>query len=321
MSVVLDWLADNQSSFIDTAVRFATAAVIWIIGKFIIKKIVLAATTAMKAGKTEPAVAEFMALLLGILLKVMLFIAVLGQIGVDSSPFTAILAGAIFTIAYAMQENLSHMAAGVVILMLRLFKKDDLIKAADVTGYIDNVTVMFTKVRTTNGRLVICPNGNVAYNPIVNATTNKVMRAELPFVVESEMGLKRMREFLLLCALENNKVEQEPEPDVVLTHIGEEALTLVLRCWVRAEDYMNFRHELPEEVYRRFERSALSLAPEDDEDDDGADGADGEGEGEGGDTGHGDELDEKEEADAATGETAAAKAEVRKVSANNFPTD
>lgn len=167
----------------------------------------------------------------------MLFIAIAGQIGVETTSFIAVLGALGLAVGMALQRSLGNFAAGVLILIFRPFKVGDLIEAQDNLGFVREISVFVTVIETFQNKTVIIPNGPLAAGNITNYSKKGNIRADIPFAIRYGSNLVKAKE-IVLHILENSPVVlQEPAPSVYVTELTNNNIQLTALPFTTVEDY------------------------------------------------------------------------------------
>src|SRR5262249_29600831 len=147
---------------------------------------------------------------------IMAFVIVtaLGQLGVDTKSFAAIIAAAGLAIGLALQGSLSNFAAGVLILAFRPFKAGDTINAAGIEGKVEELQVFSTTLNTVDNKRIIVPNSALMGGTITNYTANDSRRVDLQLSIGAGQDLKRAHEVVLGAAVADVRVLKSPPPSV-----------------------------------------------------------------------------------------------------------
>ncbi|MCJ1884998.1 mechanosensitive ion channel [Pseudomonas sp. LA21] len=178
----------------------------------------------------------FVGSLVNIILKVLLLVSVASMIGIQTTSFVAAIGAAGLAIGLALQGSLSNFAGGVLILLFRPFKVGDTIEAQGVTGTVDTILIFHTVLRTGDNKRVIVPNGALSNGTITNYSAEPTRKVVFDVGVDYEADLKRAQSVLLELA-DDPRVLRDPAPVAVVSTLGESAITLSLRVWVKNADY------------------------------------------------------------------------------------
>ena len=172
----------------------------------------------------------------------------LSALGVDISPLFALVGGASFIIAFAMQETLGNLAAGLMIMLNRPFDEGDYITAGGTSGTVKSVSVASTTVTTPDNQVIVIPNSKVWGDVITNATASELRRVDLLFGIDYGDDQDKAIEVILEAAREDGRVLEDPEPWVRVTNLGESSVDLTARLWCKSEDYWELKFALTKAV-------------------------------------------------------------------------
>ncbi|WP_091737834.1 mechanosensitive ion channel family protein [Phenylobacterium immobile] len=186
-------------------------------------------------------------------------VAVLQQLGVQATSILAVLGAASLAIGLALQGTLGNVAAGVMILLLRPYRAGDLVELNGRQGRVAGMDLFNTKLMGYDGLTVYLPNGKVFADMIVNISQAGRRRIELTFGVDYEDDLDLALDLLKEIAAAEPRVLQDPAPWAKVTALGDSAVTVMLRCWTKPQDYLNTGFDLTKQVKETFEARGLSF--------------------------------------------------------------
>ncbi|WP_299216328.1 mechanosensitive ion channel domain-containing protein [uncultured Aquimarina sp.] len=202
---------------------------------------------------------KFLYDLISIGLKVLLLILVITQLGVQSSSLVAVLGAAGLAVGLALQGSLSNFAGGVLILFFKPFKIGDFIEAQGVSGTVKEISIFKTKLNTFGNQLAIIPNGKLSNENIINYSAEPIRRNNVEIGVSYTSNIKEAKDILLDLINSQEGVIQDTPPEVVVSKLGESAVTLSLRYWASLEDYWRIHFYTVEEAKKRLEDKGVSL--------------------------------------------------------------
>jgi small-conductance mechanosensitive channel len=191
---------------------------------------------------------------------VVVFIAVLDFIGVPTTSLLAVVGAAGLAIGLALKDSLSNTASGVMLIVLRPFRIGDAVKVAGEEGVVQSVHIFQTKLVTPDNREIILPNSQITSAPIVNYTGRGLRRIDVNVPLPFGEDLPAIRDALRALVSANPKVEKSPAPDVVVTSLGENIVTVQVQAWVAARDYSQVRSEFLEAALADFHRRGMRSA-------------------------------------------------------------
>jgi small conductance mechanosensitive channel len=233
----LDFKNTMLSFFKDIGLLVIYALLTFIIGVFIIKIIRRLLKRILVKSQIELSLRTFIESLSAFILWGLLFVIVGSILGIKATSFLAIFGAAGIAIGLALQGSLSNFAGGVLILVFKPFKVGDLIKVKSNLGYVIKIDILYTRIRTFDGRIITMPNGNLANSDVDNRSMNNLRRVDLDLKFAFEIKTEAIRPIILEAMKKHPLIEKQPEPDVWLEELGESEIRVTARSWVKSEYY------------------------------------------------------------------------------------
>lgn len=204
---------------------------------------------------------NFIASLISWGLKILLFVLVVAQLGVESTSLVAIIGAAGLAIGLALQGTLSNFAGGVLILLLKPFRVGDWISAQDVDGTVSEISIFNTKITTFGNQSAIVPNGKLSNDTIVNFSVLGLRRETMTFRIGYEDNLKQAKDILLNLVMEQETVLKidDKMPMVAVAALSESSVDLTLRYWAKNEDFWALRWLVLEESKKRLLDAGITI--------------------------------------------------------------
>lgn len=213
------------------------ALITLVVGWWLINSVTGRIGLLLASRRVDKTLQGFIGSLVNIILKVLLVVSVASMIGIQTTSFVAAIGAAGLAIGLALQGSLSNFAGGVLILLFRPFKVGDWIEAQGVSGTVDSILIFHTVLRTSDNKRVIVPNGSLSNGTITNYSAEPQRKVVFDVGVDYDADLQQARQVLLELAGSDPRVLRDPAPVVVVTNLGESAITLSLRVWVKNADY------------------------------------------------------------------------------------
>lgn len=235
------------------------AIVIWIVGAWIIKKILKASRKIMTKSNYDESLQKFLINLLNWSLKILLIITLLGTLGVPTTSFAAVIAAAGLAIGLALQGSLGNFAGGVLIMIFKPFKIGDLIEAQGEIGSVKQIEIFTTKLIGLSNKEIIIPNGALSNGNIINYTTEGTRRVDLVFGVGYDSDIKKTKEVLMTVLKQNPKVLETPEPTVNVLELADSSINFAVRPWCNSEDYWGVYFEVTENVKEALDAAGIEI--------------------------------------------------------------
>ena len=194
-------------------------------------------------------------------LKVLLFVMVITQVGVETSSLIAMLGAAGLALGLALQGSLSNFAGGILILIFKPFKVGDFISAQGSEGTVKQITVFNTKLVTFGNQEVIIPNGNLSNDKITNYSSEGVRRENLVIGISYSSSIQKAKDLILeLCAAEENIMTEEgKEAMVVVTELADSSVNLSVRYWTTSETFWPTKFKMIENIKATFDREGIEI--------------------------------------------------------------
>lgn len=253
----------DTEKWIDLIVEYGLkvlgAIVIWIVGAWVIKKILKATNKVMAKREYEESLQKFLMNLLSWSLKIILIIVVLGTVGVETTSFAAILAAAGLAIGMALQGSLGNFAGGVLIMIFKPFKIGDFIQAQGESGTVKEIEIFTTKLTTPDNKEIIIPNGSLSNGNITNYSTEATRRVDFTFGVGYDSDIKKTKEVILSVINSSPNVLQEPAPAINVSELADSSINFFTRVWVNKEDYWAVKFDIIERTKEAFDAAGIEI--------------------------------------------------------------
>lgn len=263
--------------------KVVAALVIYLIGMWIIRYVKRILNRIFERKKTEHTLASFITSLVSIMLTVMLILATIGTLGVDTTSFAALLAAGGMAIGMALSGTVQNFAGGIMLLIFRPFKSGDYIRAQDQEGYVMQVTIVSTKILTLNNKVVILPNGNIFTGNIENLSAQGILRIRWNISVDYGVDAKACKEAMMAIMRSDPRILNEEnyphikknanamldptkvrkishDPSVIMTSLNSSDITFQARGWVYAKDYLSVEPDILERFYTELPPQGFTFA-------------------------------------------------------------
>ena len=227
----------NDYKLLDFALKVVLAVVILIIGLWLAKKIVKISQKLMGKRGIDETLQKFLGDLIGWILKILVFITAISQVGVETTSFVAIIGAAGLAVGLALQGSLANFAGGALIMIFKPFKVGDLIEAQGEIGVVKEIQIFVTKMISPGNKLVIVPNGTLSNGNIKNYTELGLLRVDLTFGVSYDADIKKTKEVLMEVLTSNKKVLLDPAPSVNVSELADSSVNFAVRPWATPADY------------------------------------------------------------------------------------
>ncbi|MEZ6062678.1 MAG: mechanosensitive ion channel [Planctomycetaceae bacterium] len=239
--------------------KIVAALAILLIGRWVARFVTSVAVRAARRAGTDATLLSFLSNLIYMLLLTAVCIAALGQLGVNTTSLSAVLAAAGFAVGMAMQGSLGNLAAGAMLVMFKPFKVGDYVEVSGAGGTVTEIHIFHTVLLTPNNVRVIIPNGNITGNTIQNFSAEKRRRIDLVIGCGYNDDLPAVKQFLLETITSDSRVLQDPKPVVAVSELGDSSVNFVVRPWVASADFWATKFDLTERIKLGFDERGFTI--------------------------------------------------------------
>ncbi|ELR65334.1 Protein involved in stability of MscS mechanosensitive channel [Photobacterium marinum] len=254
-----EWVADNQELLIQYGVNIISALLILFIGNLVVKAIANGVAKVLRKKQMDDAVVEFLHSLVRYLLFVIVLIAALGRVGVQTASVVAVIGAAGLAVGLALQGSLSNFAAGVLIVGFRPFKSGDYVEIGGVSGSVESIQVFSTILNTPDNKMVVVPNAAVIGGPITNYSRHKTRRIDLVIGVSYDADLKHTKEVLTRVIEADDRILKDPAPTVGVLALADSSVNFAVRPWVKTSDYWGVYFDLMQAIKEELDKENIGI--------------------------------------------------------------
>lgn len=193
------------------------------------------------------------------ILKVLLFVLMIGFLGVQTSAVSAAIASVGVTIGLALQGSLSNIAGGIIIVVLHPFRLDDYISANGVEGTVTQIDMFYTYILTPDNKEIVLPNGSLANSVITNVNTKDTRRLDLEFTIDYSANSDKAIELIKQCLTDSNLTLSDPAPLVTIKEHADSSIVILCRFWTKTSDYWAAKWYMMDNVKKSFDENSISI--------------------------------------------------------------
>lgn len=241
------------------SVKLVAAILIIIIGRWISRRISRLLGRLLEKNNVDVTLVRFAENLTYYALIVVVLIAAVGQLGINTTSFLTIVGAAGLAIGLALKDSLSNFAAGVMLTLFRPFRVGDFVEAGGVTGTVQGITIFNTVLNTPDNQKVIIPNGIITSDVITNVTANDTRRVDLVIGISYSDDIAKAKKIVSDLLQKEKRVLSDPAPVIAVSELADSSVNLVVRPWVKTGDYWTVRFDLTEEIKNSFDEAGISI--------------------------------------------------------------
>lgn len=235
------------------------AILIFFIGKMIAKILVATIARAMEAKGVDQTVAQFVRNILYYALFFMICIAALAQLGVQTASFVAVVGAAGLAVGLALQGSLANFASGVLLILFRPMKVGDFVEAGGATGVVNDISIFSTTLLTSDNKTIIVSNSSIMGGNITNYSTQSERRVDLVVGVGYGANLDQVKKELQGLVDADARILTDKAVTIAVSELADSSVNLVLRPWVKKEDYWAVYFDLTENIKKRFDEVGIEI--------------------------------------------------------------
>ena len=259
------FLQELGHSFIEFSFKLLAALLIYAIGAWIIRRVKKALSRHFLKRGTEKTIASFTTSLVSISLTVLLIVITISTLGINTTSFAALLAAGGMAIGMALSGTISNFAGGIMILAFKPFKVGDFINAQGYSGTVQSVSIVNTKILTTDNRLIILPNGALSNGNIDNYSAMPLRRVDIEVNVEYGTDADLCMELLRTIIKSDERIIDSTtpgaqDPFIALMSMNESNISFITRSWVNAPDYWPVKFDLNKKIYELLPQKGIQFA-------------------------------------------------------------
>lgn len=253
------WTTLAYPFILEYGLRIISAILIWLVGSWIIKKMIRLVKKAMQKSDYGVSLEKFLINLITWSLKIVLIIVVLGAVGIETTSFAAILAAAGLAVGLALQGSLGNFAGGVLIMIFKPFKIGDFIEAQGEKGTVKEIEIFTTKLTTPDNKEIIIPNGALSNGNITNYSTEDTRRVDFTFGVGYDSDIRKTKEVILSVVNAHPLIIKDPAVAVNVSELADSSINFFTRVWVKKEDYWTVNFDVIEQTKEALDAAGIEI--------------------------------------------------------------
>lgn len=248
---------DAMVSFVP---KFIILAILFFVGLRLINLLVRVVKSIMAKRGVDPSVIRFVAMITGILCRIFLILTIINHLGIAVTSFIAMLGAAGLAVGMALQGTLQNFAGGIIILILKPFKTGDDIEYLNQRGIVKEIRLFNTVIeKAGTNENVIVPNGSISSNTVTNWTKERNRRIDISFGVGYGSDLSHIKQMIVAETNKDQRIVCCDQTLVLVTNLGDNAVIMELRTWVRPGDYLQTRSDLIELIYNKLNEHNIDI--------------------------------------------------------------
>ena len=253
----------NTERFIKLMTETGIALLSFIVGWIVITILIKVLRKILEKSKIDKSLHAFITNGIRVVFLIVLSIIILQEMGLNTSSLLTVLGAGGAAIALALKDSLGNVAGGFLILINKPFKCGDLIAvngSVDATGIVDEIDLMYTKMHTSDNKIVTVPNGVMSASVLTNYTESGIRRVDKVYKLAKDTDISKAKEVLMAVAKSNPLVLSTPEPIIGVSSIDAYAISIDLKLWCNHDDYYVLAYKIEEAATEALRAADIELA-------------------------------------------------------------
>lgn len=239
--------------------KVIAAIVILVLGRIVAKIVRAIIRRILEKSKVDGTLVSFVTSVSYVAMMAFIIIAALGQLGVQTASFVAVLGAAGLAVGLALQGSLANFAAGVLMIIFKPFKLGDLIDAGGTTGVVEEIGIFTTEMKTADNRKVIVPNSKVTGDNIVNYSSKGIRRVDMVAGVSYGDNLDKVKKVLEEILAADPRILKDPAPTIGVLELADSSVNFAVRPWAKVDDYWNVFFDTQEKIKKGFDAAGIAI--------------------------------------------------------------
>lgn len=230
-----------------------------IVGFIIVKLLIKLCRKLLSKTKLERIAQKFILSIVKVALYLIWILILLAELGISITGIVAALSAAVLAVGLALQDSLSNLANGIIIVSGKFFKEGDYIYVDGVEGTVKNINLLSTTILTSDNKTITLPNSHIVNNPMTNFNREKTRRVDLEFDVAYDTDVEKAKSVINEVVQSDGRIYLEPKPFMGLKSLNENSIKIVLNVWVDNEDYWDVYYYLIENIFNQLKKNNISI--------------------------------------------------------------
>ncbi|MGW8183330.1 MAG: mechanosensitive ion channel family protein [Burkholderiales bacterium] len=239
--------------------KVIAAIVILVIGRYVAIGVRKLLRRVMRKSSVEETLVSFVSNVAYVALLAFIVIAALGQLGVHTASFVAVIGAAGLAIGLALQGSLANFAAGVLMIIFKPFKVGDYIEGGGTAGTVEEISIFTTVLKSPDNRKIIVPNAKMTGDNIVNYSAKEQRRIDIVAGVSYGDDLDKVRKVLEQILAEDARILKDPAPTIGVLALADSSINFAVRPWVKTGNYWSVYFDTHEKIKKRFDAEGISI--------------------------------------------------------------
>lgn len=260
MSIIYEKLGLIPDMLISFAPRLLLALAIFFIGKFILRKVMKAVhAVALKIPNIDATLAGFFVSVIQFAGMALIIIMALTALNIKLGFLATIVTALVLALGFALQGALGDLASGILIVLFRPYNIGDEVELNGTKGFVTNLSLFATRMRTADNVEIIIANGDAFGNVITNYFGFTTRRLDMDFGVSYDADLDKSIAAILTAADGDKRILQDPAPWAKVVNLGDSSVDIQLRVWCDPNEYRHIKMDIPYRVKTALDKAGIEI--------------------------------------------------------------
>ena len=259
--VLIDYFQDSMPTVLNFLVKLIIVIIVFLVGRRLIKVVRKFIRKFLGRTNLDEGVKQFFDHLANVGLHFILIMIILGRFGITASSVIAVIGSVGLSIGLALQGSLSNFAGGVLILLLKPFVVGDYIREDNNQneGTVTEIQLFYTKLLTVDNQTIILPNGALSNGSLTNMTQQDKRRVDINVGMSYHADIRHAKEVLRQVVDAEEKCLENESKLVFVNQLGESAVEMGIRVWVKTEDYWEVKWRMTENIKYALDENGIEI--------------------------------------------------------------
>lgn len=239
--------------------KIVSAILVFLVGKWLARKLTHLFSRILVRQKVDETLVKFLSNISYYAVLTAVLVAAAGQLGINTASFLTIIGAASLAVGLALKDSLSNFSSGVMLILFRPFSVGDVVTVAGETGKVNEITIFNTILTTGDNQKKIIPNGKISNDTITNITAMPLRRVDMVVGIGYDDDIRKAKATLERILSEDERILKEPACLVAVSELADSSVNLVVRPWVKTEDYWAVLFALTEKIKLTFDEENISI--------------------------------------------------------------
>ena len=235
------------------------ALIILVIGRLAANAINGLTRRLLQRSGLEEVLVNFSATITNALLTLVVIIAAVDWLGVDTASLIALLGAAGIAVGLALKDSLGNFAAGIMLIVSRPFRTGDYVEVAGSAGSVEKISLFTTTLLTPDNREITVPNGAIYAGTITNWSARDTRRIDLVIGISYEDNLTTAKRVIENVLANEDRILEENPPLVAVLELADNSVNLTVRVWTKSTDYFATKLALTENIKLAFDEAGITI--------------------------------------------------------------